>query len=99
QDWVTINEPNVYLEGTYSAGNFPPNKPNFFNFFKAAKYMVRAHIRAYESIHAIRRAKNHPGKTIVGATHYLRVFDIDHTISRGFLLSCMLVYVFHNIFL
>ncbi|MUV36885.1 Beta-glucosidase [Lentibacillus sp. JNUCC-1] len=33
-DWVTINEPNVYLEGTYSAGNFPPNKPSFPNFFK-----------------------------------------------------------------
>ena len=99
QDWVTINEPNVYLEGTYSAGNFPPNKPNFFNFFKAAKYMVRAHIRAYESIHEIRRDKNHPGKTMVGAAHHLRVFDIDHKSPGGTLPASMMDHVFHNIFL
>jgi len=32
-DWITINEPNVYVEGTYSAGNYPPNKTSFINFF------------------------------------------------------------------
>src|SRR5699024_12578917 len=72
QDWVTINEPNDYLEGTYSAGNFPPNQPNFLKFFKAANNMVRAHIRDYESIQKIRKDKNHIGKEMIRDAHNMR---------------------------
>src|SRR5690625_5566878 len=39
-DWVTINEPNVYLEGTYSTGEFPPNKANFIHYFTGPKIMI-----------------------------------------------------------
>lgn len=99
QDWVTINEPNVYVEGTYSAGNFPPNKPNFINFFKSSKYMIGAHIRAYQAIHEIRRDKNFPGKTMVGAAHHLRVFDTAEQDAGSKWPKRMMNRVFHDVFL
>lgn len=97
-DWVTINEPNVYLEGTYSAGNFPPNKPNFINFFRGAKNMIGAHVRAYQTIHDIRAEKNFPGKTMVGVAHHLRVFDTDVQDTNAKLPKSMMEHVFHDIF-
>src|SRR5699024_5785455 len=99
QDWVNINAPNASLEGTYRAGKFPPNKPNFFNVFEAARYAVRAPIRAYESSQEIRRDKNHPRTTMVRADHHLRVFDIDHKSPGGILPASMMDHVFHNIVL
>lgn len=99
EDWVTINEPNVYLEGTYSSGAFPPNKPNFVNFFKAAKNMVAAHIRAYRVIHEIRNEQNFSGKTMVGVAHHLRLFDTEARRRGDRLASSMMDHVFHDIFL
>jgi len=53
-DWITINEPNIYLEGTYSEENLPPQKPNPIHYFKGAKHMTEAHIQGYQLIHQIR---------------------------------------------
>jgi len=99
EDWVTINEPNVYLEGTYSAGNYPPNKPNFINYFKGAKNMISAHIRAYKTIHEIRREQGYSKKTMVGVAHHLRVFDTATRSTGGKVAANMMDHVFHHIFL
>src|SRR5699024_1836025 len=76
-----------------------PNKPNFFNFFKGAKHMIGAHIRAYNAIHEIRKEKNHPGETKVGVAHHLRVFDTDEQRSGSKWAAGMMSHVFHDIFL
>lgn len=98
-EWVTINEPNVYLEGTYSSGHFPPKKPNFLNYFKGAKHMIAAHIEAYKTIHSIRTEKAFAGTTLVGVAHHLRVFD-RHAESKLAKLPVKLVeHMFHTLFL
>lgn len=99
EDWITINEPNIYLEGTYSEGNFPPRKPSAINYFKGAKHMVHAHIRAYQIIHRLRKKQHFPGKTNVGVANNLRVFDVDKNSKLAKQSKKLVDYVFHKIFL
>lgn len=99
EDWITINEPNVYLEGTYSTGNYPPNKPSFIRYFRGAKHMIGAHIQAYKTIHNIRTEENHPGKTMVGVANHLRLFDAYEEKATAKWSASLLDYVFHELFL
>lgn len=72
-DWVTINEPNVYLMFGYVSGIFPPGETNMRSYFRGARNMIAAHIAAYETIHQRRREMGYDD-TKVGAAHHLRVF-------------------------
>lgn len=76
-DWVTINEPNAYLDSVYCAGNFPAPNLNIAAYFKAMRKLALAHIEAYKIIHAVRKNNKFPGRTLVGAANHLRVFDVD----------------------
>lgn len=97
-DWVTINEPNVYLEGAYAGANFPPQEPSLKKYFRGARNMILAHIEAYRMIHRIRKEKNYEGKTLVGIAHHVRVFDpANNNLSTRF--ACKLAnYSFHKLF-
>lgn len=98
-DWITINEPNVYVEGTYSAGNYPPNKTSFINFFRAAKNFAKAHILVYKRIHEIRKEQNFPGKTMVGVANHLRPFDPYKNSFLAKFPTKLIDYAFHDLFL
>ena len=77
-DWITINEPNVYLVKGYQYGEWPPGlKDRGDLVLKGAKNFINAHIHCYKTIHRIRKEKNWPGKTMVGAAHHLRIFQGD----------------------
>lgn len=97
-DWITINEPNVYLYQSFVDGAFPPGQHSVKNFIKGARVMIRAHIQAYNAIHRIRREMGYDD-SMVGVAHHLRLFDplrdsfAERTISR------VLDRVFHEIFL
>jgi beta-glucosidase len=70
QDWITINEPNIYLTMGYLRGEWPPGKKNAVSeMFEAARNLVRAHVLAYDVIH------HHRPDARVGVAHHLRVFD------------------------
>lgn len=73
-DWVTINEPNVYLTKGYLFGEWPPAHSQISEYFKGASKMIEAHKRAYVNIHRIRHDKGR-GDTRAGAAHHLRIFD------------------------
>lgn len=49
--WVTINEPNVYAYSGYVSGDFPPGKKNINTAFLVMLSLLKAHARAYHSIH------------------------------------------------
>ncbi|MHC1771396.1 MAG: glycoside hydrolase family 1 protein [Flexilinea sp.] len=54
KDWITINEPNVYILCGYLNGVFPPGKKmDIPSAFTALSNMVRAHATAYEIIHRV----------------------------------------------
>ncbi len=73
-DWVTINEPNVYLLYGYIFGEWPPGKKSMGDYFKGAGNMIRAHIMAYRKIHELRKTKGYED-TLVGVANHLRLYD------------------------
>ncbi len=76
-DWVTINEPNVYLLIGYVFGEWPPGKTSIKDYLKGAKNMIMAHIKSYNKIHEV-RTKMGFRDTMVGVAFHLRVYDPKH---------------------
>lgn len=71
QDWVTINEPNIYLTMGYVRGQWPPGLSGAVDeMLQAARNLVRAHALAYDVLHS-----HSQGEVRVGVAHHLRVFD------------------------
>lgn len=97
-DWVTINEPNVYLFFGFVAGTWPPGETNIGNFLKGARIMIRAHIAAYRTIHRVRSEMGFSG-TKVGAAHHLRIFDPKKGTAPERLACFLQNRLFHEIFI
>lgn len=74
-EYITINEPNVFLLNGYVAGLWPPGKKDIPLAYKVFVNLSLCHIAAYEIIHEVRRQRQFPGKTMVGVANHLRVFD------------------------
>lgn len=68
QLWVTINEPNVLMNGGYMEGVFPPARKDFMAGLRALANMVRGHAAAYHAIHEIQP------DAMVGVAHHWRGF-------------------------
>ena len=69
EEWVTINEPNVYATGGFLFGDFPPGRTAAWSDIRRVLHtMARAHCRAYHLIH------DHQPEARVGIAHHLRVF-------------------------
>ncbi|HEU4417276.1 MAG TPA: family 1 glycosylhydrolase, partial [Candidatus Angelobacter sp.] len=59
RDWITFNEPNVYVSLGYFLGEFPPGKKG--RFLRAARVtsnLCRAHAAAYQTIHSLQAGAN-----------------------------------------
>lgn len=53
--WVTLNEPTVFVIRAYVKGDWPPLKPaSWWTARRVLKNMARAHVAAFEIIHAQR---------------------------------------------
>lgn len=74
-DYITINEPNVFLLNGYVAGVWPPGRKNPGLAYRVFVVLSHCHMAAYRIIHRVRRAKGFAGKTMVGVANHLRVFD------------------------
>ncbi len=97
-DWVTINEPNVYLSYGYVLGSWPPGKQDSNAMLRAGRNLSLAHIDAYKLIHSLRQTEKDP--TLVGVAHHLRVFSPLCPLSPLDHLSAFLNdFVFQGIFL
>lgn len=67
--WVTLNEPNFYATAAYLQGQFPPARSNPLTLMRVVGNLVRAHGRAYQTIHRL------SPKAQVGVAHHWRLFD------------------------
>ena len=75
-DYITINEPNVYCLNGLFYGIWPPEKKSLFAYVKAFSNMTAAHVAAYNMIHAKRLAMGKSKEeTRVGFANHLRVFE------------------------
>ncbi len=69
QDWVTVNEPNVYATKGWVDGEWPPGVTgSIVRAQRVMQVLAVAHIRAYQAIHA-----SFPDAR-VGVANHLRVF-------------------------
>ena len=71
-EYITINEPNVYVTNGYIFGIWPPAKKNFKLAMKVYINMTLCHIAAYKAIHELR--EGFAEKTMVGVANHLRIF-------------------------
>jgi len=97
-DWCTINEPNVYLVNGYLAGGWPPNDTSPISYFRGARHMILAHIKAYQKIHEIRAVQGHDD-TKVGTANHLSLFDPLHDTLRERWAAAVYERFFQNIFI
>lgn len=77
--WVTINEPNLYVNLAYLAKIFPPFQRRPFRAFRVYRHMLAAHNRAYEIIH------HHIPRAQVGFAQnfsWLRAARLDNFFDR-----------------
>ncbi len=72
--WITINEPNVYLVNGYLFGIWPPAKKSMRELRKAARGLTVASQLAAEVIRSGRSAEGFRNAEI-GVAHHLRVFE------------------------
>lgn len=72
-EYITINEPNVYATNGYFFGEWPPGQKSFAKTVTVMSVMAAAHIKAYEKIHAIRNEMGF-SDTMVSFANHVRVF-------------------------
>ena len=72
-EYVTINEPNVYAVSGYFGGGFPPGENSMAQTLRVMKNLGECHRRAYERIHRLREAMGYTD-TKVGFAHHMRAF-------------------------
>lgn len=76
EEWVTINEPNVYAVQGYVYGVWPPGKKNQIKKVSTVyTNLALSHIIAYKEIHRIRTQKGFDSSTTrVGFANNLHIF-------------------------
>lgn len=72
-EYITINEPNVYATQSLLWGYWPPEKKSVGALINAFSNMTAAHVLAYNYIHK-KRAEMGYDDTKVGFANHLRVF-------------------------
>lgn len=73
-EYITINEPNVYVTSAYYFGEFPPGHKSFKECREAFTNLALSHIKAYKGIHDIRKKMGF-SDTKVGYASHVRVFE------------------------
>ena len=72
-EYITINEPNVYATEGYFFGGWPPGEKSIVKAMHVMAVLAAAHIRAYRKIHDLRRDMGFSDTRVSFANH-VRVF-------------------------
>lgn len=73
-EYITINEPNVYATSAYYFGEFPPGEKSVSKTITCMTNLARAHIVCYNAIHQIRKQMGF-SDTKVGYASHVRIFE------------------------
>jgi len=86
-DYVTLNEPNVYVTLSYFLAQWPPARHNPAQSIRVMRNLVYCHLTAYRRIHRIREMRGFSGRTMVGFAEHMRIFtpafQQDKTLANG----------------
>ena len=72
-EYITINEPNVYVTNGFFNGSWPPGEKSIFKAIRVMEVMAEAHIQAYGRIHALQKGMGITDTRVSFANH-VRVF-------------------------
>lgn len=75
EEWIPVNEPNVFATMGYLGEGWPPGKNKLFLAIRVMRNLILCHLKAYKLIHEIRNERGWTGRTMVGSSMHLRVFD------------------------
>lgn len=93
-DWVTINEPNVYAEEGYLTGNHPPaRKGHLREYFRVLDNMALCHGAAYHLIHDLQKSCR------VGFANHFMIFTRARDQAFDGLAARIASDTFNNIFI
>lgn len=84
-EWITINEPNIYAIFGYQDGGWPPGVRSLRRFLKVLSTLAAVHIDAYLLIHERRPDAR------VGLAHHLRVFRPANLINPLYRVLSLLI--------
>lgn len=73
-EFITINEPNVYSTSAYYFGEFPPGEKSISKCRKVMTNLAKAHILTYSTVHDIRKKMGY-ADTKVGYASHVRIFQ------------------------
>ncbi|MCE5343641.1 MAG: family 1 glycosylhydrolase [Eubacteriales bacterium] len=85
-EYITINEPNVYAANGYYFGIWPPGERSLFKTIHVMNVLAEAHIDAYGLIHVLQKQMGVTGTRVSYANH-VRVFapkDPQNILHRFF---------------
>ena len=71
--WITINEPLIFLYQGYLLGRWPPGEKSLDQCFKVMRELIRAHIKAYQVLHAEAASRN--SACWVSLAHHMTAFS------------------------
>lgn len=92
-EYITINEPNVYAVNGHLFGVWPPAKNSLTETIQVMSVLALAHIKAYELIHTIRKKRGYTNTTVSFA-HHVR----DFTAKTGCPLDKASAKIFQSLF-
>ena len=73
-EYITINEPNVYATNGYFFGSWPPGNRSLGRAIRVMEVLTAAHIFAYKRIHELQRDMG-IAETRVSYANHVRVFE------------------------
>ena len=79
EEYITVNEPNVYAMNGYFAGSWPPGERSFLKMWRVLNSMGRCHRVAYTLIHRLYEKDGRP--VGVSFAHHMRAFDPKNSSS------------------
>ena len=82
EEYITINEPNVYAYNGYVTGDWPPGQKNMGVAMTVLSNLAVAHIKAYRLIHDMRRQLGFRDSKVSFAIH-MRVFEPKSSTALG----------------
>lgn len=95
-DWVTINEPNVYLFEGHVLGDWPPGHRSVAEFLRGTGAMVSAHAKAYRVIHDVQGKAGRDAR--VGVAHHVRAFEPNGRVGSR-MVAAVYNHLFHRRFI
>lgn len=98
-EYCTINEPNVFVNDSFMDGKYPPGKKNDAKaYFRSAKHLILAHLKAYQCIHRLRKSKGYTD-TKVGIALHIAHIEVKEDFFLTKISKKFIEYSFHEIFL